>query len=366
MKQDTIFTLEARSNVMLEVLRSYFDLNYCQMFNQINGLFHYLLDILSSKQINYNNLKNVLIPNPDKNEVALVFDSMKIQSSWYGLDIFTEIIPIFDKRSSHSVLCGDYIGDNDLQDQLFQEFSSKVEQVRQTLYKRSNQYFMVFINNLSDNMVATFRNRLFSYEPYVGFIDLNYSSFLKTYLSHILCPAFIKYKDNIIMGHEDDRDNNENVNILGYPFEQYGYDCKSLQDSMYGLFLSYKIERAVFAGFEKDTAFSINAITPTVFPIADFDILIEDEKLQYLISSKKGKLKKAGLLKTDKNEIEKLIREKINSNYIYNLTYLSEYNTLKFNILVEIRASDTGNLVKITLSLEYKPEEKLLRLITLY
>ena len=351
---------------MLELMQSYFGLNHRQMSNQINGLFQHLLDVLTSKQIEYYKLKSVLVPNTDKNEVVFIFDRTKIESPWYGFDIFEKVIPLFNKQSSHSILYGDYMGDDKLQDKLRLEFFREIEPIRHTNYKHSNQYFCVYINNLSDKMVATFKTNLFSYEPYIGSIDLNYSSFMKTYLSHILCPAFIKYKNNIIMGHEDDCDNNENINILGYPFEQFGYNCKSLQDSMYGLFLSYKIEHAVFEGFEIDTAFSINAITPKVFSLTDFDILIEDTKLQYLISGKRGKLKKAGFLKIDKNEIEKLIKEKINSNYIYNLTFLNEYNTLKFNIQVELKAGDTGNPVKITLSLEYNPEEKLLRLITLY
>ena len=366
MRQGTIFTLNARGNIFLEVAQSYLGLSHQQMFGEINGLFRQLLDVLAAKNIKYGNLKNTLIPNPDRNEGVFVFDSSKIESSWYGIEIFEQIIPIFDKRSSHSVLCGDYIGDNKLQDRLFEEFCRNVKPVRHCDYKHSSQFFLVYINNLSDKMVTTFRNNLSRYEPYVSFIDLNFSSFMKTYLSIILCHSFIKHQNDIIMGHEDDWDNDENVNMLGYPFEEHGYVCKSIQSIMYGVFLSYKIERAVFKGFESNTVFSINAITPNVLAITDFDILIEDNKLRYLTINKEGKLKKACLINCDKKEIEKLIREKISSNYIYNLVYLSEYNTIKFNILIEMRARDTGQLIKLTLSLEYKPEEKLLRLITMY
>lgn len=366
MIEDTIFTLNARSNIFLEVAQSYFGLSHQQMFGEINGLFRELLDVLAAKKIKYRNLKNTLIPNPDKNEGVLVFNSSKIESSWYGLKVFEKIIPIFDKRSSHSVLCGDYIGDNKLQDRLFEEFCQSVKPVRHCDYKHSSQFFLVYINNLSDKMVTTFRKNLSPYKPYVGFIDLNFSSFMKTYLSSILCHSFIKHQNDIIMAHEDDRDNDKNVNMLGYPFEEHGYVCKSIQSTMCGVFLSYKIERAVFKGFESDTAFSINAITPNVLAITDFDVLIEDNKLQYLTNNKEGKLKKACLINCDKKEIERLIREKISSNYIYKLMYLSKHNTIMFNILIELKARDTGQLVKFTLSLEYKPEEKLLRLITMY
>ena len=197
MKQDTIFTIEARSNILLELMQSYFGLNHRQMFNQIKGLFQHLLDVLNSKQIDYYKLKSVLVPNADKNEVGFIFDRTKIESPWYGFDIFEKIIPLFNKQSRHSILYGDYMGDDKLQDKLRLEFFRKIELVRHTDYKHSNQYFCVYINNLSDKMAATFRTNLSSYEPYIGSIDLNYSSFMKTYLSHILCPSFIKYKNNI-------------------------------------------------------------------------------------------------------------------------------------------------------------------------
>ena len=174
MKNDTIFTLEARDNVMLEVFQGYFGLSSHKMFSLIDGLFDYLLDILSSKQIDYRELKNALIPNPNRNEIALVFDSTKIESAFYSSDIFNKIIPIFDKRSTHSILSGAYIGDDKLEEQLRRAFLGEVKLVKQTDYTLSNQYYMVFINNLSNNMLTTFRDELISYEPYVGLIEVGW------------------------------------------------------------------------------------------------------------------------------------------------------------------------------------------------
>ena len=119
MRHETIFTIDARGNILLEVVQQTFGLTQQQMFSEINGLFRELLDVLAAKKIKYDNLKTALIPTPDKNEGVLVFDSSNIKSPWYGLPIFKQIIPLFDTRSSHSVLCGDYIGDNKLQDRLF-------------------------------------------------------------------------------------------------------------------------------------------------------------------------------------------------------------------------------------------------------
>lgn len=350
--------------MLLEVLKDY-GLSDEQLFDEITNAFSNLKRILSSKQIEYNNLKNVLIPNPERNEAVFVFDTTKIDSSWYGNEVFKQIIPIFDKRSKHSVLCGDYVGENRFQERLYEIFSTAINSVRNYNYIHSSQFFMVYVNNLSNNMLVNFNENLFKYEPYVGYINLNNSSAIKRYLSYILSHTFIKYQNKIIMTHEDDRDNDENINIIGYPFEENGYICKSLQ-SLYDIFLSYKIEREVYEEFESDTLFSINAVTPNVLSVSDFDVFIEESKLNYLVENKGGKLKKAGLIDFDKNQLQKIIKEKINSNYIYNMRYLKESNTVLFNILIEIIASDTEEMVKMTVALEYQFDKKMLRLVTMF
>lgn len=366
MTKQTIFTLDARDNFFLEVAQNYFALSPTRMFHEINSLFTQLVELLATKKVNYQALKNALVPCPDRNEGVLVFDSSSIESSWYGYEVFNRLIPAFDRRGTHSILSGDYIGDNKQQEKLYEEFCKSVELQRSCKYVYSNQFFMVYINNLSNQMVQDIRNHLSDYEPYVGYINLNFSSYIKTYLSNILCKSFVKYQNIILMGHEDDRDNSEDINILGYPFEENGYICRSLQSTLFDLFLSYKIERSVFPGFESDTLFSINAVSASVIPIRDCEIQIEDKKFQYLVDNKTGKLKKAGLLSVRREDLEELIRERIESNYIYNLSYLQEHDTVKFNTVIEVFAPDTQKIVKLTVALDYKPVEQRLRVITMF
>ncbi|MCX5637733.1 MAG: hypothetical protein NTX52_08600, partial [Planctomycetota bacterium] len=339
---DTIFTLDARENSMLEVMADYFELSHSQVFHEIGGMFQMLKNQLSAKDVKYEDLKSCLVPNPKRNEVVLVFDTQKISSYWYGYPIFEKLIPLFNKGSSHSVLCGDYIDKIHNPDRLYEEFSRSITLVRNCDYVHGSQFYLVYLNNVSNKMLAGFNDGLVDFEPYVGFMDLTYSSFIKTYVSMILCNVFVKSKNTIIMGHEDDRDESENVNICGYPFEENGYRYVSVSDSLFSVFLSYKIEREVFDGFKNDTVFSINAVSRNVLAIDDFDVLIEENKLIYLRKNKGEKLKKAGLINLDSGELEYLIRERISSNYIYNMVHLTEYNTTKFNLLVEVQAEDTG------------------------
>jgi hypothetical protein len=52
-----IFALEARGNIMRDVLQGYFDLNRAQMRHAINASFSQLLEILKVKRIDYASLR---------------------------------------------------------------------------------------------------------------------------------------------------------------------------------------------------------------------------------------------------------------------------------------------------------------------
>ena len=215
---------------------------------------------------------------------------------------------------------------------------------------------------MSSTMVERFHKNLNSKDFYVGYFDMTFESKLKTYLSFILVNSFIKYKKDIIMAGEDNSDCNEK----GYPFEENGYFCKCVQNEFFDVFLSYKIERAVYRGFETDTEMSINAVCDNVFNLSEFDIEIADSKVEYLMNEKTGSMNKVGMSgKTKEKFVEFLKNEiflKIQSNYIYSMSFLKEYNTIKFNIMLEFGSEAT----KILLALEYMFKEKKLRLITMY
>lgn len=168
------------------------------------------------------------------------------------------------------------------------------------------------------------------------------------------------------MGHEDDRPNDENVNMTGFPFEEFGYQVFSLQSSHFDVFLGYKIERVVHSGFKVDTEMALNAVSDHVLPLEDCTVLLEDAKHAYLVSEKAGKLHKAGIADLEREDFAALIKSKIAASYIYNLVYLKEYEVIKFNLMLEIARHDGGYPTKLTAALEYKPREKVLRVITLH
>lgn len=248
--------------------------------------------------------------------MALVFDSRAIESNWYALPVFRRLLLLLNKDSNHSVLVGDYMGANEHQSLLFTAMNDAVPFAREVDFEHSSQFFVVYINNLTEAMVDHFHDGMRAWEGYVGYADTTYASPFKTLLSTMMANAFLKCRKFIIQGHEDDRPNTENVNSCGYPFEEFGFKCVSIQSYLEGTLLSYKIERPAFSGFESDTEFSLNAISETTLLLDGFTVEIEDAKLSYLKTEKIGSLAKAGLVDTTATQLAELIQSKICSSYI--------------------------------------------------
>jgi hypothetical protein len=362
----TIHTINARDNVMLEVARDYFSLSPESMRLQIHLLKNELERILKTKKINYNDLKSSLIPDKKKKEIVLVFDWSLIDNDWYGNEVFKALIPILNKDSCHSILVGDYLGNNFDQQFLYESLSETINVRNTSEYKHSSQYYMVYINNLSHAMFSKFDDELKHYNPYIGYADMTYSSTLKTLLSTMLVDLCIKHKNIILQPHESDRDESHDVNMSGYPFEENNFICKSISSDLYGVLLSYKIERPVIDGFEEDTYFALNAINLKPQALDSMDVVVEDAKMKYLQSFKGGSLSVAGLEHYSSKDLASEIKRKINSSYIYSMSYSKEHDTAKFNILLEFKNPKHSQPVKLLAGMKYIPTKNTLHLITLF
>ena len=362
MYPETIFTLDARENIFLESMKAHSNLSSKEIHKEIRGLFENLIDILKEKNIHYDNLKKALTPSTDKNEIAFVFDISQIKSSSYGSDVFLHILPWIEQDSTFSCLCGDYIGNNENQKFMKDIFLNELNEVNNTTYRHSTQFFIVYFNNISNRQLTILKEGLAQYKPFTGYFNLNFSSPVKTVLSTQLIRLFIKHKTTILLSSEENEDGNSTM----YPLEKFGYKCLGIDALCYGIFLSYKIEREIFSGFESDTTFSINAITQNVLDIKDFNLLIEENKLQYLLTNKIGNLERANLHILSRKELELIIQKKLRNNYLYNLSYLENSQTIKFNIIIEVPRVDKKLPMRLIAALEYLDTSKELRLITMF
>lgn len=108
-------------------------------------------------------------------------------------------------------------------------------------------------------------------------------------------------------------------------FEDAGLICRSVGNSYYGVFLSYKIERPVLQGDEADTHFSANVISDTPADPASYDLEIDDAEFDYLKDTKTGTLRRRGILGSPRATLEELVHAKRRSNYIYSLSYSDQF-----------------------------------------
>lgn len=359
-----IFTIDAKNNVLLPMMKSFLNLDNKQVYYTINYEFDRMVHILKTKKINYNELKRALIPNQDKDkkELAFIFDTNLIDTSDYGSYIFNMLLPLLGKESTFSILAGDYIDVVNDQYKLKNILFEGIEIKNKTTFYHSSQYFVVYINNISNCQLNTIVTGMEREGSFVGINDLSLTSLLKTYLSYILTNVGVICKKNVILAHESDLDDSVNINNRGYPFEKNGFRIVSINEDLYLMFLSYKIDCMV--PDLEDIKFSLNALCIDYSSLSNFTLVIEDEKHKYLNEGKKGIMESLGFDKISKENLIKVIYQKISENYIYNLDFLDKYNVIKFNVCAEFPTIN-GRLRRTTIALEYKPYHNLLRLITL-
>jgi hypothetical protein len=362
-----VHTLNARSNILLEVVRAQSRLDPPAMLREIQSLRREVETVLAAKAISYEELRAALIPSQKRREVALVFDSNAIDDTFYGRPIFEQYMPLFNANSNHSVLVGDY-GTHKNSDEplLAQALCDAVMPVRSVKYRHSTQFFIVYINNLTEAMIARFDAGLRPFAGYVGLVDVTNGSVFKFLLSTMLANVFIKHGRVILQEHEDDRPNEEDVNLSGLPFEAFGYTCRSLQSYLQGPLLTYKIERPVFDRHDTDTEMSLNAVSAKPLPLCDFSIEVDEAKAAYVRSHNVSAMARAGLEQVSANELRRLIASKIRMSYIYRLEYQAAFDITKFNVIIEVPSREGDQPVRLLAALEYRPNDQTLKLITLF
>ena len=358
-----IFTLDARDNMLLEVMQDRLNLDSTAMRREIEAMHSELERILVKKGVPYHKLKSALVPQPDRHEAGFIFDCREVGSGWYGRAIAGLVLPLLDKRVPQSVLHGDLLGQD--QNFIFEVLEHFMVLARSFTFEHASLLYCVYINNLTDAGLKALHDGLARSPGYLGYIPATFHSVAKSYLSTTVATAFVKAEGRVLMPHEDDRPNDEDVNILGFPFQESGYRIASFQALYFGPFLSYKVEGSSAAFFPRDIEMSLNAVHDRILPLQTLRVRIDDEKFSYLQTQKLNRLRLAGADVLTREELQDLIAEKVAANYIYNLTFLDEHNVVKFNVQVEVPRSDGGYPARFVAALEYIPENEELRLITL-
>lgn len=361
---DAIWTLDARDSVMLDVMKSALDLSDEVVRNEILSARQVTVDALSAKGVSYEALRNALVPQRDRVEVALLFDTAQIESHWYGFPVAEQLIPLLPSKLLCAIRTGDLLTEN--QDFGFDLLQKHVIAHRVTELAHTSQLYCVYVNNLSRRMAETITSELQRYQPFVGYVDVSTGSRMKDWLSVTLVMGYLKARGVVLNGHEDDVPDSEDRNMLGWPWENHGYSCRSIRGTYFDLLLAYKIERRVVPGLESDTAFALTAISGRPLPLKELAVTVEKAKGEYIRAHHEASLARAGLDRISDADLASLIRAKISESYIYNLRYVDHSDTSLFNLMLEFRDPASQAVTRLVAALEYQPVAPMLRLVTLF
>lgn len=360
-----IHTLNARGNVMLPVLREHFSWTDAQTFREIQRFHQDLLSILKAKGIDYALLRSALTPQQAKHEAAFLFDEQRCDNEFIpGVECADALFKLLDRETTHSILGGELI---DIKDEIARKLLGNAAVIAKDLdFKHPCFCYILYVNNLSQEAINTIHHGLKPHKAYLGYVPCTYASLAKTFISMSLLNLVVKHKNTVILGHEDDRPNTEDCNLHSHDYTALGLKLKSIQSVYFSTFLSYKPERMLLEESDDDLEIALRSMSKEVAPLVDFEVFIEDGKFnKYLKTKKLGKLERAGIADITKAELEDAISKKLRTNYLYNLEWVDEptHQLSKFNIMLEFPRAG-GFPERLLVSFEYKPAEKVLRLLT--
>jgi hypothetical protein len=345
-------------------MRECFSLSDARTFAEIQHFHRECVQILQTKGIDYTSLRTALTPQPTKHEAAFLFDVQLCTRSYApGVECAEALFDALCAKTTHSILGGELFGS---WDPFASELLDPAVMSTKPSFRLPSTCFVLYVNNLSEGAIAVIDSKLKQLAAYVGYLPCTHSSAAKTITSLGLVNYVVKHGDTVIMGHEDDRSNTQDYNLHQHDYVKQGFRLRSIQSMYFTTFLSYKPERLILDASDDDLDFAMSAMSSAVEPLTEFTVLIEDAKFEkYLLTTKLGKLQKAGLAGLTKAELEAAIRTKLRMNYLYNLEWVSQptYQLSKFNILLEFPRVG-GHPERVVVALEYRPTNRILRLLT--
>lgn len=364
-----IYTFNARDFLLYPAARDFYKLSDEDVYNMISADFNILKQRLDTKDIPYDSLKRALVPNQDKKkyETCFVFDTNQMEQDDYARAVFEKVLPVMDKKSTYSILYGDYVDIlRDVEDSqiiLRDSMNEVLTRCHSSKYQYSGQYFLIYVNSMTGNQRWEIVKCLLPYPWFLGFADVTYGSKFKSYISCILSCAYVKYKNYIIGAHPSDYPEDTDENEEDYLFRDNGFRFISMNEDSFGAFLTYKIETE--APDETDVSFSFNALFPKFNSLKKLKLTISDGRWGYLNDSEKGKNGILRVLDYGEQNIDEFLRDiykKICANYIFNLE-MNSYGVLKFNVCIETPTIN-GTRRKTTVALKYFPESGEMEVLT--
>lgn len=340
----------------------------------------YYYDLLIGKigLRSYLDLKSALIPITNatkKRDKLLIFDIEKINSHWYGKEVFLkfkEFLYNFKNKKSerYSVLAGDLISrqpdrNEEINKIVIEELGNKMFDLNQ------KDYYLYYVHNVNKEQSERLESIFKCTDFYIGMIDMTFHSILKDYIANLspLVNILVRSQNKIYIPEDSQYtqffDNEESINL------------QVIKDTIFELLLSFKIE----ANYENDDdrRLAVESINKINFPqnMEDVNLFVHPDKVdKYLLydKNKSAIMRSLGLGEINSNDLSELIINKLESCYFYNLEFKEgekdgkNYSVTKFSVVLELPSDRPKDHLdkqrKVEVALKYEDEK--LQLITMY
>lgn len=336
---DVIYTFNSRSDGLWDGLREE-NVDGKEIKKSIWEFKNELVTLLKNKNIDYKDLKNVLVPQDNKKEMVLFF---KITKNWYGKEIENQVYKVLTNlKLNTNMLIGDlliYPNRTEIKSCILKNYPN-------VILEEDFELYCVYLNNLSDQAMNNIDSQLASFHLYRGYINTTYDCWIKKYLSTILVWSLILYKNKTITNEYHVIDKPQN--LIALPTEEIDV-CTP--------FLWYKIERD---GNKDDLRNCLNVLTEKNIDVNSLKVVCSEEKVKYILENHENGFHKLGLSSKEKEEIENELKRLINNNYIFNIRICKNYGTLMFSVILE------KNNKRATIGLKYDAKNNIANVVTLF
>lgn len=361
----SMHVLNSYTNTSLSSMARYFDFESEQMRRYIRVAHHHATNDLANAGVNYEELKNALIPIRGRREVAFLFDSTVVESGFYGLEVAKLWLPAVQQYGPDKTVIrnGDIILPPWL---IWQQLETLLISNREFPRLHASQYFVVYLTNLSATQLRTldaaFRT---ASDIYIGYVDCSTWNPLKAGM--LLPQVGLRVKNKMILGADQDGDTNAAL----YPIANNGFQVIPIREELYDTFLTHRLDNGVPEWADDDSVMALSVLGGNFGPVSDIEIRVESSRLKYLVEDHGDSIDEANV---SPELLGAAITEKLSNNLIYNLrltpgSHAGEpdpnLDAMMFTVQVEFQNAD-GEVRRYQAGIKYRPETHTGELVTFY
>lgn len=334
----------------------------------LQGDGQFVREQLATARVDYQSLKNALIPSADGHQAAFIYDWRDHPAPNYAVAFMDLLVPLLRKTLKTSVLSGDLLD--------FAEVAPPLRTLNAELKRPEGRpgaatewraQYCAYFSNLRAQDISDIHAGLSSDPRYGGYLDVTFGGPVRDYLAATLAPKWVIAGERVILSHGGDEPWVSDQDPMWHDLPRHGFDVVSTNDSIFDTYLSYKIEAAVTSRGDADRVLTLAAVTGKFVDVDQADVFVDPRKLDGYLLLNESKLRlmtNIGLQAVDAEGLAKVIREKLLQNYIYDLRFAPD-GTPTFAVSAEF-VKPAGGLARRLLALKYDSDANRIALVSMY